>query len=104
YGIGSFDGDRTYRAADGEELELEQRIFATIRLFESGQVGLAVPFVQGLHATPRQRDLGGGLGDVTAHGRWDFTRAGQSLRIPGIAVLGSLALPTGRSAEEARSA
>jgi hypothetical protein len=103
HGTGSFDGDRRYRPADGQELEIEQRIFGSLRLFERAQVGLAVPFVQGLHDTTSQSDFGGGVGDVQAFGRYDFTLAGQSLRIPGVAVLGSVVVPTGRAIEDAES-
>lgn len=41
--------------------------------------------------------VGGGIGDVNLAARWDFTWAGASETIPGIAILAGVTLPTGRA-------
>ena len=45
--------------------------------------------------------MGGGIGDTNASIRYDFIRAGESSRIPGLALLGGLTIPTGRSPDAA---
>jgi hypothetical protein len=47
-------------------------------------------------------DLGGGLGDVNASGRYDFHLAGDSPWVPGVAALAGVTLPTGRPPEKGR--
>jgi hypothetical protein len=98
---GSFAGDGTYRAAPGgtSELDFEQDLVGALRFLERGQASLQVPLVETHRATRGRSETGGGVGDVTLAGRWDFTLAGASTRWPGIAALAAVTLPTGRAVE-----
>lgn len=98
--LGAYGDDTTYRTTRSDELQFEQSLLATLRLEPSLQVGMVIPLVQRYARTPLEEGLGGGLGDLQLLGRYDFTFAGQSLRIPGMALLGGLGLPTGRPVEE----
>lgn len=63
---------------------------------------MLVPFIETRRtAPPRLVDSGGGLGDVNLSARYDLVLAGESLRIPGIAVLVGATLPTGKAPEAA---
>jgi hypothetical protein len=104
--VGDYDDARTWsRALPGaSEWDTEADLFATARFARKGQVTLVLPFVENF----RKRSTlpadaathGGGLGDVRLAARWDFTRAGASKTIPGIAVLAGLTFPTGRTPED----
>jgi hypothetical protein len=104
--LGTYDENRTWtRSPPGaSEWDTEADLFATARFARKGQVTLVVPLVETWksHANPNGdiHSHGGGLGDVRVAGRWDFTRAGASKTIPGIAVLAGLTFPTGRAAEQ----
>jgi hypothetical protein len=65
---------------------------------------MALPFVETYRSVPGLSDVGGGLGDMTYGLRYDFTEAGRSLTVPGIALLGNLTVPTGTPPEMASSA
>src|SRR6201999_23593 len=47
--------------------------------------------------------LGGGIGDVNLSARYDFVVAGESLYVPGVALLAGVTAPTGRASESARA-
>ncbi len=104
--LGDYDEHRTWtRSPPGaSEWDTEADLFATARFARKGQVTLVVPLVETwrAHANPNGdiHSHGGGLGDVRVAGRWDFTRAGASRTIPGIAVLAGLTFPTGRAPED----
>lgn len=98
--LGTFGKDGAYRASAVDAFQFEQSLLGTMRLGRSNQVGAVVPLVQSYARTPRDAGFGGGLGDLQLLGRHDFTFAGESLRIPGIALLGGVILPTGRPVEE----
>lgn len=104
--IGDYRDDRTWsRAVPGaSEWDTEADVFATARFARKGQVTLVVPFVENFRTRstlPADAvNHGGGLGDVRVAARWDFTRAGASKTIPGIAVLAGLTFPTGRRPED----
>jgi hypothetical protein len=98
--LGTFGDDATYRASGTEALQFEQSLLATVRLGHPAQVGVVLPLVQSYARTRREAGFGGGVGDLQLQARYDFTFAGQSLRVPGIAVVGGLVLPTGRALEE----
>jgi hypothetical protein len=100
--FGSFDSHQTYRAApaDTTEWDFEQNLFGALRVVRRGQLALLVPAVQTYRNTGRS-EFGGGLGDVNFSGRYDFVLAGESLYIPGAAVLAGITFPTGTSVEAA---
>ncbi len=100
---GSFDGSGTFRRSPPgtAEVDLEQDLFATVRVLRNGQLSLLAPVVETYRRVPGQSGIGGGFGDLQAAARWDFTLAGASSRVPGIAALATLTLPTGVAPEEA---
>jgi hypothetical protein len=100
--MGSFFSNGNYVAsrAGDTEVDLEQDLLAAARIGQHFQVALKIPFVEtGRHETGVSL-FGGGLGDVAANLRYDFTFAGDAPWLPGIAVLGGLSVPTGRTVEE----
>ncbi len=101
---GSFDGQRAFQppAPGSLELGVEETALAAARLFTHAQVALAVPFRQTFRAASGLSEVGGGLGDLSLSGRYDFTLAGESSVMPGLAVLAGISLPTGRAPEAAR--
>lgn len=101
---GTFDAAGSYAATPGghSELGLEQDLVATGRVLDRGQVGLLVPFVETRRLAPPLAETGGGLGDVSLSLRWDFLRAGESVTVPGVALVGAVTAPSGRSPESAR--
>jgi hypothetical protein len=103
YGFGSFDADGHYATnPDGaSELDFEQDLFGALRFLRHGQAALLVPFVETRRQTRTAgSELGGGLGDVNASARWDFTAAGQYRVLPGIGLLAGITFPTGRAPED----
>jgi hypothetical protein len=102
---GAFDDVSGRYAASGtgaSEIDLEQDILAAVRLFKRGQLALDVPFVETRRTVPGYAELGGGIGDVNLGARWDFTLAGASRVIPGIAALAGVTFPSGRAADAAK--
>jgi hypothetical protein len=103
YALGSFDskGNFVRAPAGAREVDLEEDLIASLRVLTRGQVTLVVPVLETYRhdAIPGDArgitDFGGGIGDLQVSARWDATIAGASLRIPGIAVLASVTLPTG---------
>jgi hypothetical protein len=107
FGFGSFGGDGSFASfpKDTSELDLEQDLFGAVRVVDRGQVALLVPLVETRRATPtNSAETGGGIGDVNLSGRYDFTLAGASSVVPGIAALAGVTLPTGRPPESAKTA
>jgi hypothetical protein len=95
--LGSFDAGGHYRPSPpgASELDLEQDIFGAVRVLGRGQVALLVPLVETRRTSQGLSEFGGNIGDVNASLRYDFTLAGVSTAIPGIAALAGLTLPTG---------
>ena len=103
--VGSFDdgGHFTGSPRGVGELDFEQDVFGALRLLKRGQVALLVPFVETRRRTPTDgAAFGGGVGDVNMSARYDFSLAGVSRTLPGIALLGGVTLPTGTPVESAR--
>ncbi|MEZ4294964.1 MAG: hypothetical protein R3B70_08295 [Polyangiaceae bacterium] len=100
---GSMTHDGAYAAApDGvSDIELQQELVGTMRIFEHGQLTAIVPVLETFRSVPGLSEMGGGLGDVQLGARYDFIEPGASPRWPGIALAWSLTLPTGVSPEEA---
>jgi hypothetical protein len=100
--FGSFDANGRFVPPGGAiEGDFEQDLIATVRFLSDGQLTVVLPVVETYRRQAPITDAGGGVGDVQASVRWDFTYAGSSVRIPGIAVLGTLVLPTGLPVEQA---
>jgi hypothetical protein len=101
--FGSFDPHAAYIAAPAgaSEIDLEQDVFGAVRVLGRGQLALLVPFVETRRAARALSEMGGGVGDLNVSGRYDFTLAGTSRVVPGIALLVGLTLPTGRAPESA---
>jgi hypothetical protein len=104
YGLGSFDGARRFLGAPAGtvELDLEQDLVAAVRVLGRGQLSLVLPLVETYRRVPGLAEAGGDLGDAQLGARWDFTRAGDSRVVPGIALGAGLTAPTGRAPEAAR--
>ncbi len=99
--LGSFDAGGHYVAnpSGASELDLEQDLFGAVRVFKRAQFALLVPLVETRRTALGVSEFGGGLGDINASARYDFTLAGASRFIPGIAALGGLTVPTGKPAD-----
>lgn len=100
--LGSFANDARYRQSSATQIQLEEGLFGSIRFLERGQASLRAPFVQSLYETTTRSELGGGLGDVQASGRYDFVMAGESLSLPGMALTAGVVAPTGRPVEKSK--
>ncbi len=96
--LGSFDGAARYIPSPpgASELDLEQDVFGAVRVLRRGQVALLVPFVETRRTSSGLSGFGGNIGDVNASARYDFTLAGASAVVPGIAALAGMTLPTGQ--------
>jgi hypothetical protein len=66
-------------------------------------VAVQIPFLITRRSVPGVTEWGSGIGDVTLTARYDFTVAGQYSRLPGLALLLGLVVPTGRPADEAHN-
>ena len=99
---GSFDGRGSFVSPRGAvEGDFEQDLIATLRVLGDGQLTVLMPIVETYRRESGTSDGGGGFGDLQVSARWDPTYAGASRRIPGIAVLASVILPTGLPLEQA---
>jgi len=99
--LGSFDGGGHYRSspAGASELDFEQDFFGAVRVLERGQLALLIPLVETRRTSQGLSEFGGSVGDINASARYDFTIAGASRFIPGIAALAGFTFPTGRPAD-----
>jgi hypothetical protein len=95
--LGSYDPAGRYSAypSDGSELDLEQDLFAAARFLRRGQVAVLVPLIETRRTSGNLTDFGGGIGDINVNVRYDFTLAGESRLVPGIAALVGITAPTG---------
>ena len=103
--FGQFKDDGSYASSPSgtSEIDLEQDVFASLRVLRRGQVSLLVPFVETRRRFPSTgAELGGGLGDVNASARYDFVVAGSDRYLPGIAALAGVTFPTGTPPDSAR--
>lgn len=95
--LGSFDASGRYAATPkgASELDLEQDLFAAVRVLDRAQVALLVPILETRRTSQGLAELGGGGGDINLNLRYDFTLAGASRLVPGIAALAGVTFPTG---------
>jgi hypothetical protein len=99
---GSFDSIGGFVSSRGAlEGDFEEDLIGTLRVLRDGQVTVVAPIVETFRHASGISDGGGGFGDLQVSARYDATIAGASQRIPGIAVLASVILPTGRPLEQA---
>lgn len=68
------------------------------------QLGITLPFILNIRQFGPDFAYGGGLGDLSASGRFDIVPLATSSAWPAIALTAGLTLPTGRSAAEAQDA
>gem|GEM_PF-725823 len=96
--LGSYERDGRYVSspAGANELDSEQDAFGAVRLLERAQIAILLPFDETWRSSLGTSELGGGIGDFNASARYDFTTAGASRAIPGLAALAGLTLPTGK--------
>lgn len=101
--VGAHDtsGHYTKNGSGDSEVDFEQDLIGTLRVLRRAQVSAVVPFVETRRRVAGKLGAGGGLGDVNLSGRYDFTLAGASKVVPGIALLLGVTLPTGRPPESA---
>jgi hypothetical protein len=101
--FGSFSANGTYSGAPSRtaEWDFEQALFGSLRLTSHGQISLLVPVVETYRRAGAISDFGGGLGDINLSGRYDFVWAGESILVPGIALLAGVTFPSGRPPESA---
>jgi hypothetical protein len=99
--LGSFDARARFAGspARASELDLEQDWFAALRVLERAQVALLLPILETRRANRGLSEFGGGLGDINLNLRYDFTLAGASRVIPGIAGLGGITFPSGKPSD-----
>jgi hypothetical protein len=100
--VGSYatDGRFVASGAGDSEQDFEQDLLGAVRWSRRGQAALLVPLVETRRATrPDGSHFGGGIGDVNLGARYDFVLAGESLYVPGVALLAGITFPTGRPVE-----
>lgn len=100
---GSFSGEHYLAARGATEIDLEESLNGTVRVLTHGQLSATVPFDETYRSASGLNEFGGSIGDIQLNGRWDFTFAGSSLRIPGLALLAGIVFPTGRPPESAKT-
>jgi hypothetical protein len=99
---GQFDqGGHFIGPAGSSEVDLEEDLLGTVRVLSRGQLTVLVPVDETYRRIQGLPSVSGGFGDLQLNARWDVTLAGASWTIPGIALLGSLTLPTGVPPESA---
>jgi len=82
-------------------VDLQQDLIGTLRVFQRGQLSLAVPFLETLRSAGGTSEFGGGLGDIAVSGRYDAVLTGEYRWLPGIAILAGVVFPTGKPLESA---
>lgn len=102
--LGSLDSTGAFRLnpAHTGGADLNQTLVGAVRLLGDGQVSLQVPLVESVRWASGLSDSGGGLGDVLLSFRYDFVLAGESLKLPGLALLSGVAFPTGRGIDQSK--
>ena len=102
-GWGSLDrsGGFVFAPEGVRDTELQQTLIGTVRVLRRAQFALALPIVEIWRDAGSVHELGGGIGDVSLSGRWDFVYPAESETVPGIGVIAGAAFPTGRAPESA---
>jgi hypothetical protein len=100
--MGSFGPDGTYAASPSgdTETDAEEDLFFAARFGQRVQAALQIPFVQTGRSVVGASGWGGGIGDVSANGRYDIVITGERGAWPGVAVLAGLSVPTGRAVDQ----
>lgn len=102
-GWGSLDGHGAFVGQpDGaRDTELQQTLIGSVRVLRRAQFALSLPVVETWRSAGPLSELGGGVGDLSLTGRWDFLYPAESEVVPGIGVIVGAAFPTGRAPESA---
>jgi hypothetical protein len=83
-----------YRPTNERDARIEPSLFATVRVLPRAQLGVFAPLDVVRRRSGARVETRTAPGDVSLAARYDFIRAGE-LRIPGLAVLAGLSMPTG---------
>ncbi len=101
---GSFHGNHFAGSPPGDdEADFEQDLIAAVRLWGRLQLAATLPLVETWRRAGGLSEGGGGLGDAQFAARYDFTLAGGSRKIPGIAALAGVTVPSGKASSDAGS-
>jgi hypothetical protein len=98
---GSFSSTGQYQASGTVEQVFEQDLAASARITRRAQAGLMLPMIQTHRNANGLDDWGGGVGDVSLTGRYDFLLPAQTLYWPGVSALVASTFPTGAAVDEA---
>jgi hypothetical protein len=103
--FGHYSANAVYRPtqAGAPEVNFREQILGALRVTERGQLALVVPFVETYRRSGMSSEFGGNLADINASARYDITLEGNDDRVPGIALLLGVSLPTGTSVEAAEN-
>ena len=103
--FGSFSPSSAYipSPSTASEVDLEQDVFAGVRVLRRGQVSALIPLVETYRRSGSYGEVGGGVGDVNLGARYDVIRTRESRYVPGIGVLAGVTLPTGRPPDAAHN-
>ncbi len=94
--LGSFGSTGQYTSAATED-DLEQDLAASFRVTERGQIGAVVPYLETRRIESGTAQWGSGIGDLAFNARYDFLTAAEALHWPGIGLLASVLVPTGKA-------
>jgi hypothetical protein len=100
---GSYDERSQYigSPSGATEHDFEEDLFGAVRVLPRAQLALLVPLMETFRKEQGTSELGGGVGDANLSARYDYTLAGRSRIVPGIAALLGLTMPTGTPADGA---
>jgi hypothetical protein len=94
--LGSFGTTGRY-ASGATEQDLEQDLAGSLRLTGRAQIGVVIPYLETRRIESGVGQWGGGIGDLAFNARYDFLYAAEALHWPGLGLLASVVLPTGKS-------
>lgn len=94
--LGSFGSTGQYTSSSTEQ-DFEQDLAASFRVTQRGQIGAVVPYLETRRIESGAGQWGSGIGDLAFNARYDFLTAAEALHWPGIGLLASVVVPTGKS-------
>jgi len=87
----------------GDELRLDPTLFGSLRVLPRSQVSVSTSFAVQRRTRPSGAETGLGVADVALSARYDVLRPGESASLPGVAIVPSLTVPTGRPPDASRT-